>query len=997
METYELEHSLVLKDGSLMSLLYLDGSYRQMGEEDLAELIENIRISLSPYLSHPGHVFEITFTRDPAAAELLLDRIVGRSQREAERLGLDVSDIMRERRRHLPKWLVGESCLVAIFTRPIVLTKDETTIEVRRISETIRALPPMARSALPNKAMDGVYARHVSLVDAVATDFSKRDQSVRILNVEEALQEIRASLYPATAPHKNAWTPLIPGWRADRLKRTDGKPSRIRAAPDSIAELSALDFSNLQAPTFDIQLASEDAEIIDSQTVRIGDTLFSGFDMVVAPEVLTPFDRLVASINAAAERVSWRASFMIEAGGLQAHAIKEQYAKVLTFTSPTRNRRLREAFDELRNIDGRDDVVVRFRASFAAWAPNGHYDELRRAVSIVRRGVDRWGNAKTDGVVGDPLAAVMSSTAGIAPESTAPVAAAPLSDALALCPFSRQASPWKGGSVLFRTEDGKLWPYEPGSSEQTTWVDLFVGTPGAGKSVTMNAINFASALRRTVGASGGGMRLPRIAIIDIGPSSSGLISLLQGALPASRHHEVVYRKMRMDVSNAINPFDTQLGARRPTSTERQFITNFLAILCSSGGKAPSSAMMGLISTAVDRMFELSSDKERPAPFIPGDLPEVDEALVDTGFQVRDETIWWEVVDHLMAHDRLRPAELAHRRAVPTLSDIVTASQQEQIRTLYEEVEEDTGETLVRRFQRTVSEIVRDYPILSQPTRFEVGEASVVALDLAEVTVRAGGPDSERQTSIMYMLARHAMARDFFLDEEEILSMIRKGFLPAHYREHHVRRARSNRQMPKRICMDEFHRTGGLEAILNQVHQDIREGRKHNVQIALASQMLNDFDDTIISMATSAFICNASSEHAVKLATEAFGLNKVAQEVLRRQLNGPTEKGAPIYAVFKLKTGTIAQKLFLTLGPIELWAHSTTSEDAALRQILYEAIGPSQARELLAWRFPAGSAKRELEARIARAEEDGQVLTEQGQVSVIEQLASEMRAQQLAKN
>ncbi len=35
---------------------------------------------------------------------------------------------------------------------------------------------------------------------------------------------------------------------------------------------------------------------------------------------------------------------------------------------------------------------------------------------------------------------------------------------------------------MFRTKDGKLWPYQPGSSKQLGWVDLIVGTPGSGKS-----------------------------------------------------------------------------------------------------------------------------------------------------------------------------------------------------------------------------------------------------------------------------------------------------------------------------------------------------------------------------------------------------------------------------------------------------------------------------------------------------------------------------------
>ena len=94
-------------------------------------------------------------------------------------------------------------------------------------------------------------------------------------------------------------------------------------------------------------------------------------------------------------------------------------------------------------------------------------------------------------------------------------------DVLYMLPLFRPASPWNHGAILFRSPDGKPWPYHPGSRYQTTWIDLFYARPGSGKSVLSNAINLAVCL------SPGITRLPRIAIVDIGPSSSGLISLDQ--------------------------------------------------------------------------------------------------------------------------------------------------------------------------------------------------------------------------------------------------------------------------------------------------------------------------------------------------------------------------------------------------------------------------------------------------------------------------------------
>jgi intracellular multiplication protein IcmB len=245
---------------------------------------------------------------------------------------------------------------------------------------------------------------------------------------------------------------------------------------------------------------------------------------------------------------------------------------------------------------------------------------------------------------------------------------------------------------------------------------------------------------------------------------------------------------------------------------------------------------------------------------------------------------------------------------------------------------------------------------------------------------------------MYMLARHALTRDFYLDEDEFRQAVGGGILPSVYQNHHLKRARSSKQMPKRFCMDEYHRTGGIEGIRNQVIQDIREGRKHNNQIAIASQRLEDFDDAILDMATSVYICNAASEHAVGVAVSTFGLNKVAEDVLRHQLTGPTAKGASMYCVFKTKEGTIRQKLFLTLGPAELWALSTTAEDAALRRSLYEAVGPRAARRALSLRFPSGSAKPEIETRVARIEAEGARLDEKARGSVIDNLSLEIQRQ-----
>ena len=90
-----------------------------------------------------------------------------------------------------------------------------------------------------------------------------------------------------------------------------------------------------------------------------------------------------------------------------------------------------------------------------------------------------------------------------------------------------------------------------------------------------------------------------------------------------------------------------------------------------------------------------------------------------------------------------------------------------------------------------------------------------------------------------------------------------------------------------------------------------------------------------------------------------------------ELTDPTPEGAPFWAMLKLRQeGAVRQKLNLTLGPAELWALSTTSEDMALRERIYGTLGPRLARKILARRFPGGTARPDIESRIARAEDTG---------------------------
>ena len=138
-------------------------------------------------------------------------------------------------------------------------------------------------------------------------------------------------------------------------------------------------------------------------------------------------------------------SMTIDSGGFHGQVCKKQIARAVHWATVTTNQRVRDAFIALRQADGAGDTVVRWRASFAVCAHVDDRDQLTHHAARLRRAVERWGNAQTDALIGDPLEGVMSSALDLSPACTAPVASASLTDVLAVAPVARPASPWRDG------------------------------------------------------------------------------------------------------------------------------------------------------------------------------------------------------------------------------------------------------------------------------------------------------------------------------------------------------------------------------------------------------------------------------------------------------------------------------------------------------------------------------------------------------------------------
>ncbi len=940
LETADDEHTLAAMDGSLISYVRVDGSRQIIGDEEYDHIVKSSTLKIGSRFDRQGHALQVYFVRDPGRIRDELERLIRPSKTTAKNIGLELEDLFEERIRHLSNFLSYEECYFVLWTRPSILTKAEIgrVAKERKERKWINA----SQAQNPFVGLDALRTRHKSFVTSITGGLEEIGIRGELMDVHNALSAIRNNLFPVKANVN--WRACLPG---------DPLPPR--------APTSNKDMSDILWPPLRHQLAVGDSRVLDEKAVQLGDLLWAGADIVLAPMDPTPFPQLLNRLFEA--KVPYRISFLIEGGGAQAMAFQTFLATIFGVTN-SMNKQIKYALEGLVAMS-RKEPVVKLRVSFATWAPRGQRKLLDERLSILVQSVESWGYCQVSDVSGDPLDCVMASAMGVHCAGTAPAAIAPMFDVMKFIPWQRPSSPFATGSMMLRTPDGKVWPYQTGTNLTTTWFDLIFSQPGGGKSVLMNTLNLATIL------SPGLASLPYIAVIDIGPSSSGLISLIKDALPPSRAHEASYYRLQMSQEYAINPFDTQLGCRRPLVDERSYLVQLLTLLCTSpGSEKPYDGIQQLAGFVIDEMYRWRHDEQanaEPRLYLPRIDFEVDDVIRKYNIHLPTDPYWWDVVDKLYDLDLPHVANLAQRHAVPVLSDTITAARRPQIKTLMEQATIGTGtENIINAFERMITSAIKEYPILSSVTQFEISDARVCSLDLMDVCPQ-GDDTADRQTAVMYMLGRHALVRSWWMGSEALQQ------IPEKYRPHHEARLQDLEETQKRLCYDEFHRTSSSLAVRGQVVRDVREGRKRNVQIVLASQLLDDFDDDMVDLATGVWVLGtAVSEQAIENVKNRFGLSESARTVVRHNLTGPRSSGGPVLLILGTNEGRYEQHLINTLGPIELWALSTSSEDVALRTRLYGQIGAQRARRVLSIYFPGGSARTEMKRRVLlRAEGEGE--------------------------
>ena len=976
------------KDGSLITVLALRGTTSRLYPSEMkGVVVELAEIIGRDLLKEGDHSISISFEFDPDEALNYAKRALAGTRQTARKLGLsELTDVMiEEKSQKMAQYCQVEKTYMAVVTGPQSIDNRDRKDEVKRRAEEVRQWPAVAESMLNGFAFPQMRTKHKaavkSLVERIKTLQSMGNGGVLVdfVSVREYLKQCRQVTHPGTS---NRWTP--------RVSDDAGQDIRL---PETVADLKGNTEDFKMPPTISQQLFSSVPESIGTKYAVMGNRIYYPVTMTLGPNDPKSFDEFLAT--ASGLRVPFRINMTLKAHGLGVGYLNTMLADIFSWTS-TGNTQIKRANEALESyVSKSGGVVPAMTITACTWAPvratgkkdgDIEYDlsEIEDRGVKLHRALQSWGGCQTGDAFAAPIEGTLATQAGLLDQTMGRVMAPPMPDAVGMSPVFRETTSWdvSEGNILMRTDTGRFLHYQQTSSRQNAWVTLLVGPMGFSKSTTMNTLNLYYLITPSAESE-----LPYLRMLDVGPSSRSIIDAVQSSVPTEQKHLAQYVRMQNTSDYQINPFDTPLGLEFPLGQHKQYLTNLISAVCFSmaTNEKTQGRLPGLVTAIVDATYEMYASQanggDRARVFSRNANPLVTEKVDQYGIETDDVTSWHEVRDALMEVGEIRAALIAHRKAMPILADLIGVASSPHIRETYPDDVDGVG--LLDLFTRSIQEAVSMFEILNGETRFELGEAKIISLDVEDMVPKDSSDRSLWQASIAFLIAYNVLTKDFFFHRDDLVAV------PKRYYAYHERKVKALEGARKRFSMDERQRFSAISAAQTQVDSLIAEGRKNKIDIMVASQLFKDHTEKSIELSTSIFILGAGNitEKEATDIQSRFQINSSQMQAIRG-IKAPSPRGAEAFIIFRTRDGEQRHSVLLTEGPVYLWLIATEADDRVIRSRMYERFPRGEALQRLAARFPGGSIKKDLEARLAQMNDEESEIDGRANDRLVEDLVEE---------
>jgi len=925
------EHTYFLDNTALVTVFEIKGATFIMGNTERKHVLSELQDLFSTLLREQNCALQIVYQRDRLQVNDKLKNYYAPLYGKAKALRLNANRIIDERIETLLPYLSGTEVYIVLYTYPGQLVSKEAMKEFRKQQKENRD------PDFPLERVDGIQVyqepdigehRHQATARAIESMFKRIKIDIKKLNVKEAISTARRMVFPTETNEK--WKPRIPGDMIDvRMHQMD---------PDyGLHNIDAYVY-----PSIGRQWAAAEvrrSESLDS-VVQIGQRFVASQLMELTPSNPKPFDDLLEHVGDFEMPIRISMTYY---GGSDFYAgkisTKKGMAYVASLTYPSHNKKISAAGETLgADIEEKDRKPCGFSLVASTWGDTRR--EASERIKKLGRAMDAWGDTQSAPEVGDPFLAFTATIPGWS-DNLRHTLITTIDKMIQTLPMNVVTSPWKEGVLFFKNRQGGIFPYAPLSSEQQTTNILTFAPPGGGKSVLISTLILAAVLDPVLEG------LPKIAAIDIGNSSKGVINLLKEIAPPELRDRFMHVEFELNENFGINVMDTRLGCTKPTSTERGFLTNFITlVLTPLGSSEPMTDAVQIATTLIDEAYTICAEDD-PTKYVDGGDAEVSAWLSNQrDFEVRKNTTWWQIVFFAMSKKEYNIASRAQRQAVPSLRMLpARLAMSETLKTLYGVESPILGDA-----KRLLMGFIQQYPSLVKQSIFNFQETDVCIIDLNKLT-QDTGVEGTRRTTIAYMIARYLLGKDFLTNKEILAEM------PPPAQDYYRSKVAQLEVVRKYLIYDEFHRTQGAAAVQRTVLDDMRNGRKFNLMVMLASQNFNDFSEDIIKQATIRFVLRVDSPETADALVKKYGWSETIKQALVKEVQGAGSKGAVMLmhaSGLKGEDSSCTQVLTNIIGPTELAAYATTREDAALRDaVLTEGLPYWDAVYLIGKFFPNG--------------------------------------------
>lgn len=928
-------HMLAQINGDLISVLDIRGARKLVGRDDFEVMGTNFaRIVEKMCRAGSGnqHSFAIGFRSDPSQARTIISRIMKPQVQTASGFGITDLRMLKERHDALVRCCTDESVYLVVRTHAEDLTAHERKVRAdtkRRIGIHLRKIKaggmqfPMGVSQTIPLPLGALVPRHHAAVRTMVDDLRANLSAggaqllVTLVNAHDAVASMRRHLDARPVPA--GWKPRLFGDKNSRL----GGAAFATMTDDAHITPTRLARQVINGPI--------DDDFGVRELAYYGEHWYGSVILEICPDNGSePFSDLAARIG---RQIPWRVSFEINPNGTRVRQMERTLAAFLGAVGDY-NKGIRKAFDQLKELQNEGTYICSLRMVLTTWAKTK--EQALVNLSNLSSSVESWGAAGCTNETGEPGRAMMASSAAFSAVSPAPFLPAPIAEVARMVPFSRPASIWDRGQIIFSTLEGRPYPVEFGSGLQNYWATIGFAPTGSGKSFTLNVLN--SGLLLAPGAT----EVPPITLVDVGHSGALVMEWFKSILPDRLKEQVLAVTLRNTDEYVVNPFDTQHGFDEPMTTDVDFLVAVLGTMSPGCGPEAAKFFERVVRAAYVRYARISPDSRRWQNAYD---EKVAIALMNINYVVTDKTRVWQVVDALFEAGYLDESISAQRFAMPTLADLPKVAADASVANVYGNAAHN-GERIIDIFTRNIVASLDTYKLLSNFTKFNLGAARAVSIDLQEVVGSMTSEEGRRRSGIMFLLARRIGARNYFLKWDE---MSRE--CPPAYAKYHETRVAKLWETIKFLQYDECHYFSGIEAVVGLVRSDLRTGRKFNLVSAMFSQQLEDFDATVLDNSYIVFVMGMGDASPMKV-KDAFALSDDEMQSISSHCIRP----GTMFARFRTRFGTLSQIVRLNVSGYEQWAFTTQGKDPALRAALSKYLPRNEAIGLLTDLFPSGTAE-----------------------------------------